>query len=350
VTGGKQQGEKTMKNTKTSMQTRIGLVGAMTIALMAGGAQAQTTMKLASATINDVQHEWQKEFAKEMESRVGDAVAVEIYPASQLGAIPRMAEGVLLGTIEAFTTPTSFVTNVDARFEAFDLPGLFRNADEVDAVIHSPDFRDYLETLFLDKGIRIVGAIYNSPTLALTREPVTTIAGFDGLKLRTFASPLQMEPMKALGANPTPLALTEVTPQLQSGGIDGMLAGMPILTAFKFYDSAKHVTDLKFSELVSVTLVNEAWFQSQNAEVKEAILASGRAAEETVFPWGVENVERANQAWLDNGGEIHKLSAEEQAQLMATFTEVGENIIADKPEVVAVYEKITEVLEAARAE
>jgi hypothetical protein len=39
--------------------------------------------------------------------------------------------------------------------------------------------------------------------------------------------------MKAIGAIPVPLALTEVIPQLQSGGLDGMLAGMPILTAFK---------------------------------------------------------------------------------------------------------------------
>ena len=42
-----------------------------------------------------------------------------------------------------------------------------------------------------------------------------------------------------------PLALTEVIPQLQSGGLDGMLAGMPILTAFKYYDVAKYVTDLQ---------------------------------------------------------------------------------------------------------
>ena len=230
----------------TLTRRALGAVAALSLMLpFAGSAYAQTTMKLASATINDVQHEWQKEFQKEMEARVGDEVTVEIYPASQLGAIPRMAEGVLLGTIEAFTTPTSFVTNVDPRFQAFDVPGLFEDADEVDAVIHDKDFRDYMETLFLDKGVRIIGAIFNSPTQILTREPVTTLDGFKGLKVRTFASPLQMEPMTALGVNPTPLALSEVTPQLQAGGIDGMLAGIPILTAFKFYDTAKHVTNIK---------------------------------------------------------------------------------------------------------
>ncbi|MCR9121713.1 MAG: TRAP transporter substrate-binding protein [Phyllobacteriaceae bacterium] len=317
---------------------------------LAGPAQAQDTMKLASATINDVQHEWQKEFQKEMEARVGDALTVEIYPASQLGAIPRMSEGVLLGTIEAFTTPTAFVTNVDPRFQAFDMPGLFSDADEVSAVIHDPEFRDYMETLFLDKGLRIVGAIYNSPVLMLSREPVTTLDGFEGLKIRTFASPLQMEPMSAVGANPTPLALSEVIPQLQSGGIDGMLAGMPILAAFKFFDTAVNVTDINMSQIVSVTVVNETWFQSQSDAVKTAILEAGRAAEQTVFPWGVANVERANGAWVENGGTIHTLPADQQAELQETFARVGIEIIDSQPDVVEVRDRILERLQEVRGE
>ncbi|MFX0543142.1 TRAP transporter substrate-binding protein [Roseovarius sp. S4756] len=325
----------------------------ISLALMlpfAGFAQAQSTMKLASATINDVQHEWQKEFQKEMEARVGDQVTIEIYPASQLGAIPRMSEGVLLGTIEGFTTPTSFVTNVDPRFQAFDVPGMFRDADEVDAVIHDAEFRDYIETLFLNKGVRIIGAIFNSPTQMLSSEPVTTLDGFKGLKVRTFASPLQMEPMKALGSNPTPLALSEVTPQLQAGGIDGMLAGMPILSAFKFYDTAKHVTEFDMNQIVSVTLVNEAWFQSQSAEVQTAIIEAGRAAEVTVFPWGVANVERAKTAWLENGGEIHALSDEQQAEIHAVFAEAAEVVISADPDVAEVRDRIMSKLEKKRAE
>lgn len=331
--------------------TRRALGAAALAVLLPFGAcaYAQTTMKLASATINDVQHEWQKEFQKEMETRVGDEVKVEIYPASQLGAIPRMSEGVLLGTIEAFTTPTSFVTNVDPRFQAFDVPGMFKTADEVDAVIHDKDFRDYMETLFLDKGVRIIGAIYNSPTQMLTREPVNSIEDMKGLKIRTFASPLQMKPMEAVGVTPTPLALSEVVPQLQAGGIDGMLAGIPILTAFKFYDTAKYVTNIDMNHIVSVTLVNEAWFQSQSDEVKTAIIEAGRAAETTVFPWGVENVERAQKAWLENGGEVKTLPDDQQAELQATFAKVADEVIADQPAVVEVKDRIEAKLEEVRA-
>ena len=201
-------------------------------------------MKLASATINDGQHQWQKLFVEGVKARIGDKLKMGIYPASQLGAIPRMAEGVSLGTIESFITPTSFVTNLDPRFQIFEVPGLFRSPEHQYATIQDPAYRDHLETMFLDKGLRVIGAIYNSPTVILTKKPAAKLEDIKGMKVRTFASPLQMEPMKSLGAIPTPLALSEIIPQLQSGGLDGMLAGMPILTAFKYYDVAKNVTDL----------------------------------------------------------------------------------------------------------
>ena len=309
-------------------------------------AMAQTTMKLASATINDVQHEWQKVFAEELTARAGDAVKPEIYPASQLGAIPRMAEGVLLGTIEAFTTPTSFMSNVDPRFQAFDVPGLFKTPDDVHASIHNPEYRDHLEELFLDKGLRVIGAIYNSPTVVFTKKDVTTLDGLKGLKIRTFASPLQIKPMELLGATPLPLALSEVIPQLESGGLDGMLVGMPILTAFKYYDVGKNILDLRFAEIVSVTVVNEDWFQAQTDEVKTAIREAGRAAEEKVFPWGVENIAKTYKVWTDNGGKINELSEADQTRMQSDFAKLSADLLAAEPAVKAEYDRLKALVDA----
>jgi TRAP-type transport system periplasmic protein len=65
---------------------------------------AQTVMKLANATINDVQHEWQKLFAADLQKRIGDKVKTEIYPASQLGAIPRRQTSYGLPTRAKFSS------------------------------------------------------------------------------------------------------------------------------------------------------------------------------------------------------------------------------------------------------
>jgi len=324
----------------TLRKTTAALVGAAAILAAIPAAEAQVVMKMASATVNDVQHEFQKMFAEELEARIGDAVTVEIYPASQLGAIPRMVEGVLFGTIESFVTPTSFLVGTDPRFAAFDAPGLFLDGAHVGRVLHDPEYRDHLETFAQDSGLRIIGAIYNSPILVLSTSPIETLADFQGLKIRTFSTPLQMEPMEAVGASPTPLALTEVIPALQSGGIDGMLAGMPILTAFKYWDVAEYVTDLNFATVISINVVNEEWFQSQAPEVQAAIIEAGRAAERKVLQWGIDNVAAANQLW--------RLPDAEQAQMESDFAALAEEILAEDDAVWAEYQALSDVAGATR--
>lgn len=310
-------------------------------------ASAQVTMRLASATINDVQHEWQKVFAEELAERVGDQVKVEIYPASQLGSIPRMVEGVLFGTIESFVTPTSFLVGTDPRFQVFDAPALFEDGEHAGRTLHHADYRDHIETFALDKGVRIIGAIYNSPMLLLANRPVETLGDFGGLKVRTFSSPLQMQPLSALGSSPVPLSLNEVVPAMQSGAIDGLLAGMPILTAFQYWDVAEYVTDLNFAIVVSVSVVNEAWLQAQPEEIRTAILEAGRAAEQAVLPWGIENVARANRVWEENGGRILALSAEEQAEMEARFAEIAAGIF-ESEQLSAEYERLLAVVQETR--
>jgi len=255
---------------------------------------------------------------------------------------------VLLGTIESFVTPTSFMVPTDPRFTIYDVPGLFTSPEHVVKVIHDPAYRDHFETMFLDRGIRIIGAIYNSPTLVLTKKPAPKLEDLKGMKIRTFASPLQMEPMKSVGAIPVPLALTEVIPQLQSGGLDGMLAGMPILTAFKYYDVAKYVTDLNFAQIVSINVVNENWFKAQSKDVQDAIRAAGREAEKQVFAWGVENLKKSNDAWVANKGEILKLAPAEQDAMMASFQALGAKLVEGNPAVKAEFARLKTLVDAKR--
>jgi TRAP-type C4-dicarboxylate transport system substrate-binding protein len=115
-------------SSSSSAFTRRTLLAASGAAALVGLApvraqDAPVVMKIASATINDVIHHWMKTFKAAVEARAGGRIKVELYPASQLGAIPRMVEGAALGTIECFVTASSFLTNLDARFEMFDVPG-----------------------------------------------------------------------------------------------------------------------------------------------------------------------------------------------------------------------------------
>ena len=89
------------------------LIGGAMAAVSPAHAQAPQVMKLATATINDTQHEWLKRFAALVEKDSGGKIKAEIYPASQLGSIPRQIEGTQFGSIQGWMGPPEFLVGVD---------------------------------------------------------------------------------------------------------------------------------------------------------------------------------------------------------------------------------------------
>jgi TRAP-type transport system periplasmic protein len=333
--------EKTMQATAKSIAT----AAVLTLAIAAADLAAQPTLKMASATINDVQHQWLQRFEAEVKARAGGKLQLQIYPASQLGTIPRMVEGLVTGTIESFVTPTSFLVGTDTRFQIFDAVGLFQSPEHLNRVLQDPGLRARALRIGEEKGIKGVGIFYNSPIIVLSRKPIRSLADFRGQKIRTFATPLQIEPVKALGATAVPMAFSEVLPAVRAGNIDGLLAGIPVLTAFKYYDAAKAITQIHPSIVVSVLYVNKRWFDALPAELRQTILDAGAKVDRELYPWTVGAIERANKLWTDNGGQLLRLPPAEQAQLMSQLREVAEKILAENPEVKKEYDELVKVAE-----
>lgn len=314
-----------------SRRWAIGAIGvAVALVALAPRPWAQQTysMKLATATINDIQHHWQKQFKKRLEARAGGRLKIRIYPASQLGSIPRMIEGLLLGTVESFVTPTAFIVGTEPRFQIMDAPGVFDGPEHIHRILNDPEFRRHILGLAEKKGLKGVAIFFNSPMVILSRKPIRTFADFKGQKIRTFASPLQTAPLQRLGATPVPMPLSEVMPALQSGNIDGLLAGIPILTAFKYYDAAKAVTQTHSSMVISMGLVSKRWFDGLPADLQKIIVEEGQNAQEGLLEWAIANLARANKVWTDNGGELISLSPADKTRMMTEMAMVANKLYA----------------------
>ena len=76
--------------------------------------------------MNEGQHQFIKFYKEEVEKASGGRIEVQIYPASQLGPIPREIEGVQLGSIQGYIGPVDFFVGVDPRFGVFSAPMLFQ--------------------------------------------------------------------------------------------------------------------------------------------------------------------------------------------------------------------------------
>src|SRR5208283_4155921 len=111
----------------------VAAAGALIVALTVGPAQAQDktfTMKITTPTLNAALDIYAKAYGAAVEKDSGGRIKVEVYPASQLGSIPRQIEGTQFGAIQCAIIPPEFFVGVDERFEVMAAPGL------VDSMAH----------------------------------------------------------------------------------------------------------------------------------------------------------------------------------------------------------------------
>jgi TRAP-type transport system periplasmic protein len=324
--------------TGVSAPTRSAPAGAFLVATLAAtfavGAAAQdrsVTVKLATATLNDAQHEWMKRFAALLEKSSGGRVKSELYPASQLGSIPRMIEATQLGSIQVWVGPPEFLVGVDQRFEILSVPGLFQNDRHALKTIADPEFSRAFLAVGAAKGLVGASLLFYGPAGYAMRTPVRTIADFKGKKIRVLASPFQTEQMARLGAIGVPLTLGDVLPALQQGTIDGSFSAMPVFTTLQYQEAARYVTETGQAYVFSAAMLSRRWFDGLPADLQRQVMAAAKQAEAEVTPWELEFFAAQRKAWVDKGGEMVALPAADKAEIMAKLAPVGEDIVNTRP-------------------
>ncbi|MBI2318847.1 MAG: TRAP transporter substrate-binding protein [Betaproteobacteria bacterium] len=242
-------------NTIIGIKKWVGVLGAAALAgTLAAPAAAQNVMKLSTATINDVQHEWMKRFAADVEKASKGRIKPEIYPASQLGAIPRQIEGTQFGSIQAYIGPPEFLTGLDSRYELLSAPGLFKDSEHASRTLNDREFKAAFLALGANKGLKGIGLFLYGPLMFNTRTPVRTLADFEGLKVRVLAGAMQMNQMRRLKGTPVPMSLGEVLPAVRQGALDGSMSAQPVFTAFRYWDAAKYIYESNHGIVTSIAV------------------------------------------------------------------------------------------------
>src|SRR5271170_4754206 len=178
---------------------------AVSVALTLGTACAEDktyVMKITLPTINDGPHQLAKNFAAAVERDSGGRIKSEVYPASQLGSIPRQIEGVQFGAIQCAIIPPEFFVGVDERFEVVAAPGLVESLQHGQRIAADPAVLKLMLGLGADKGLHGVALFMNAPQSVIAKSPIRRLADFQGKKIRVLASPFQTQALARLGATP----------------------------------------------------------------------------------------------------------------------------------------------------
>lgn len=317
-------------------------IGAGTLAVAAPHVlRAQTApnvMKIGTLTLNDVQHEWMKLFAAQIESESQGRIKPELYTAGQLGSAARSIEGVQFGSIQMFVVPPEFLSGVDSRYEVLSAPGIFNDVAHANRTLLHPEFNKAFLALGANKGIKGVGLFISDWGGFATRTKVEKLADFAGKKIRVLASPMQTEQLKKVNATAVPMSLGEVLPALQQGTIDGVMSALPVVTPLRFYDSAKYFLMSEHTIVTVISIASKQWYDKLPKDLQEVIDRAGQKASVDAYKWAADFSVKQQGVWTGAGGVISKLSKAEHDELMKMMRTIGPEITAKKPDEKALFD------------
>ena len=293
---------------------------------------APSVMKLSTATLNDTQHEWMRRFAAAVEKDSGGRIKGELYPASQLGSIPRQIEGTQFGSIQGWVGPPEFLVGVDERYEALSAPGLFATPEQAVRVIFDAAAREVMLGLGANKGLTGVALLPLGPSSIVSRKPVRHLAEFKGMKLRVLASPFQLEMIKRMDASPVAMSLADVLPALQQGAIDGALGTVPVFGPLHYLDAAKYVTEIGQPIVSTIAVMNKKWVEALPPDLQKIVRDDATTVSKEIVPFVDQFFAAQRKEWTDKGGELIALPADEQAAFLAKTASIGDELSRDKPE------------------
>ncbi len=215
---------------------------AMLAFALAAGSAAATEFKLAH--VYDVAHPMHKaaaEAADAFKACTSGRHTITIYPSSQLGSENAINEQVRFGGVDIIFTGQIFASSTYKPLAIGAAPFIFKDKEQALRYRTSPVFKELWDGWNKATGQHILSAGYFGAFNVTSNTPVEKPEDMKGMKIRVPDAPLWLAFPKAVGANPTPVALAEVYLALNQGVVTASANPLPITHAFKFYEVQKYV-------------------------------------------------------------------------------------------------------------
>ncbi len=251
-------------------------------------------------------------------------ITVDIFSNNLLGDDKVIIAGTQVGDIDIGVSSTSPIANIYPDYYLFDAAYFFLNTDEVYNVGFKGEtgrkIMEGVESLGLkgiswwENGFRVLG----NNNIA-----VTSPEQLKGMKIRTMENKLHIQAWKALGANPTPMAFTEVFTALQQRTIDGQENSIGQIESNKLYEVQKYIslTDHIYTPYC-VTMNLKKW-ESLTSEQQEIVQRAMDEATEVMLEESQKYEKQAIRIMSDYGCQVLELSEEEKQSFQDVILKAG---------------------------
>ena len=321
------------------------VIAAVALAAMGVASAQEKTIKFANQ--NTPGHpivQGMEKFKEIVEKNSGGKIKVNLFPGGTLGSDQANVSAIQGGTLEMASMNSGIFASQVKDFGVFDFPFMFASGKEADTVVDGA-FGKKMHAKLEEKGL--VGLAYYElgfRHLSNGKRPINKVSDIEGLKLRVIPNPINVDWVKALGANPTPLPFPELYAALEQGAVDGQENPIPTINSAKLYEVQKHLTLTGHQYNPQSVVISKKFWDTLSAAEKKIL--SDAATESAKFQ---RTIARTLEASLldnlkKNGMQVTTLPASEMAILREKMKPViakhGEPIAATVSELQAELAKL----------
>lgn len=258
-------------------------------------------------------------FAECANGKLGDRAEVQTFGSSQLGNDRELLQKLKLGQVD-FSLPSSVMSSVAPEFGVFEMPYIVKDRDHMRRI--QAELGDVFQDAALGEGYRIIGYFENGfRHITNNTRPINKPEDLSGIKLRTPNGEWRVKMFQLYGANPTPMAFSEVFTALQTNVIDGQENPYAQIASAKFQEVQKYLSITGHVYTPGYVLVAESQWQKLPEDVRADLEACGSETQNFVYEHaaklenelleviraaGVEINEADNQAFIEASAPIYE--------------------------------------------
>ncbi len=296
--------------------TLLGAALALATAMPAAAQFAERTIRVSNG-VNE-EHPIGNGVAKMracLADRSGGKMKLQGFWGGALGGDLQATQALRSGTQEMVVTSSSPLVGILPDLGVFDLPFLFANEKEADAILDGA-FGKYMAGKLPALGLVNISYWENGfRNLTNSRRPVTKLEDLQGLKVRVMQNNVFLDTFKQVGTNAVPMAFGEVFTALETKAIDGQENPFVTIDTSKLYEVQKFLSVTNHAYTPMLILYSKPLWDRLSADEQKALSdcsAEGQKEQRTVSR---ALSDKSLAALKARGMQVSELAPAEQARL-----------------------------------
>ena len=302
---------------KQIIRTVAVLSSAVMLTLSATGCGSQNSeervinFKMAVADADSTaQAEGARAIAEEVAEATDGRIQIDVMSGGALGAERDTVELAMLGGIDIATCANSVMAQWIPEMNILDQAYLFDNEEQAHAAVDGP-VGDLIEEAALEKlNLHVIGYMESGFRNVFSKDPITDISDFHGVKIRTMQNSYHMAAFESFGAIPTAMAASEQVTALQQGTIDACEGAVSNCLTNGFYEVTKNIAYTSHAFVcIVVGMSDNAWNQIPE-DLRPAFLEAVQRGYNTERELLKQANEDATEELVEKGIEFHEIDVE----------------------------------------